>query len=59
MARALYAAPVADPITAAQLASLRRRVRELEAEVAALRARDMIDLDAELAAVSEARAALA
>lgn len=59
MARALYAATLTDPATAAQLAALRRRVRELEAEVATLRAAAVIDLDAEFAAVSEARAALA
>ncbi len=37
MARALYVAPH-DPVTAAQLAALRRRVAELEAEVSELRA---------------------
>lgn len=56
MARTLFAAPV-DPIVSAQLAALRSRVRELEAEVAALRA--AADLDEELRRVSEARAALA
>lgn len=56
MARTLFAAPV-DPIASSQLAALRCRVRELEAEVAALRA--AADLDEELRQVSEARAALA
>ncbi|MCB0914444.1 MAG: hypothetical protein H6525_08555 [Actinobacteria bacterium] len=58
MARALFAAPV-DPITAAQLASLRARVSELEAEVATLRAASELALEAELSQVAQERAALA
>ncbi len=58
MARALYAAPV-DPISAAQLASLRARVTELEAEIATLRAASELALDAELREVARERAPLA
>ncbi len=50
MSRALYIAPT-SPELAAQVASLRARVRELEAEVTRLRA-GHVDLDAELALVS-------
>jgi cell division protein FtsB len=58
MARTLFAAPI-DPATAAQLASLRARVSQLEAEVATLRAASSLALDAELEQVAAERAALA
>lgn len=58
MARTLFAAPI-DPTTAAQLASLRARVSQLEAEVATLRAASSLALDAELEQVAAERAALA
>jgi hypothetical protein len=54
MGKAIYGALGGpDPRTAAQLATLRARVRELEAEVAALRRADQVyladhDLDLEL-----------
>ena len=52
MARALYVAP-RSPELAAQVASLRARVRELEAEVQRLRAADLhAELEAELALVA-------
>jgi hypothetical protein len=52
----LYGAPL-DPISSAQIASLRARVTELEAELAALRA--AAELDGDLLLVSQERAALA
>lgn len=57
LARALFAAPV-DPITSAQLASLRARVRQLEAEVAELRAAALVaDVVAEVAVAHAAAGA--
>ena len=53
MARALYAAPF-HPEHAAQVASLRVRIAELEAELEALRASSAADLDAEFAQVTAA-----
>lgn len=53
MARALYAAPF-NPEHAAQVASLRARISELEAELEALRASVGTDLDAEFAQVTRA-----
>lgn len=52
MARALFAAPIHADL-AAQLASLRARINELEAEVAALRAAAVGDLDAEFRSVAD------
>lgn len=54
MARVLYAAPIHADL-AAQVASLRARVRELETELAALRAAG--DLDAEFRQVARDEAA--
>lgn len=57
MARALFAAPV-DPIAAAQIASLRARINELETEVAMLRAASSLALEVEFEQVAAERAAL-
>ncbi len=56
MARALFVAPV-DPVTAAQLASLRARINELETEVAMLRAASSLALEVEFEQVAAERAA--
>lgn len=56
MARALYAAPIHVEL-AAQVASLRARVSELEAELAALRAAAVGDIDAEFRNVARDEAA--
>ena len=56
MARALYVAPIHADLVA-QVASLRARVSELEAEVAALRATAVGDIDAEFRSVTRDEAA--
>lgn len=56
MARALYAAPIHAEL-AAQVASLRARVSELEAELAALRTAAVGDIDAEFRSVARDEAA--
>lgn len=58
MARALYSAPL-DPVTSAQLAALTARVRQLEAELAALQAQSALALEVELRHVASERAAIA
>lgn len=56
MARALYVAPIHADL-AAQVASLRARVSELEAELAALRHAAVGDIDAEFRSVARDEAA--
>jgi hypothetical protein len=56
MARALlgHVGPVGDQILALEIARLRRRVAELEAELADLRSRTSASLDMELHRIAEA-----
>jgi cell division protein FtsB len=54
MARALFAAPIHHAEVAAQIASLRARITELEAEVAQLRADRQIDDEFRQVAAAEA-----
>lgn len=58
MARALYAAPVHHEITAAQIASLRARITELEAELEQLRAARLDDEFRQVAAAEPVELAL-